>query len=123
MKTSPAYMFYASDTMADRRYREMTLEERGLFLSILNECWVNRSVPSDISRLAKWLSYGKDEIEGSLTSNVLSFFEVKDQDLISPDIERYRKEVLDRRAKRSVSLNCSPNCIQECSVVAFHFAQ
>jgi uncharacterized protein YdaU (DUF1376 family) len=104
MKTSPAFMFYASDAMADRRYRLMTLAERGLYISMLCECWVNFTVPSNKSQLAKLLGYQEVEIEANLTERLLSHFyksepDLASSDLASFDIEKYRKEVLERRAK------------------------
>lgn len=101
MKTAPAFMFYASDTMADKRYRLMTLAERGLYLSLLNECWVNRSMPADRNAIAKWLGYSADEIQPALTERVLSFFIEANGELTSPDLERYRKTLEERREKQS----------------------
>ncbi|MDQ3185721.1 MAG: hypothetical protein M3Q16_04525 [Pseudomonadota bacterium] len=100
-KTAPAFMFYASDMMADRRYRTMGLEERGLLLSILCECWVNRSMPSDAPSIGKWLSFPKEAIEAALTDKVLSFFDIHTNELTSPELERYRKELEMRRDNMS----------------------
>lgn len=100
-KTAPAFQLYASDTMADKRYRSMSLEERGLYLSILCECWVNRSIPADPSSIGKWLGFPKEVIEAALTRNVLSFF-VKDGDeLKSAELERYRTKLEEAREKMS----------------------
>lgn len=101
MKTAPAFQFYASDTMADLNYRLMTLEERGLFLSLLCECWVNRAVPTDSSGLAKLLGFPVDTIRTALTERVLSFFERKGDEIQSAELERYRKTLEDRRDRMS----------------------
>lgn len=100
MKSAPAFMFYASDAIADKRYRLMTLPERGLYLSMLCECWVNRAVPKSPDDLAKWLGYPPGEIRAGLTERVLSFFIEESGELKSPDLERYRKELDERRAKQ-----------------------
>jgi hypothetical protein len=100
-KTAPAFQFYASDTMADKRYRSMSLEERGLLISILCECWVNRSLPSDTQSISKWLSFTKDAIEAALTERVLSFFKIDRGEITSPELERYRTELEERREKMS----------------------
>lgn len=100
-KTAPSFQFYASDTMADRRYRSMSLEERGLLISILCECWVNRSLPSDPQSIGKWLGFAKDSIEATLTERVLSFFKIDKNEIISPELERYRTELEERREKMS----------------------
>jgi uncharacterized protein YdaU (DUF1376 family) len=101
MKTAPAYQFYASDAMADKRYRLMTLAERGLYLSLLNECWVNHSIPADPNAIAKWLGYSPDEIKSALTERVLAYFKSNQGELTSPELERYRHELEERRDKLS----------------------
>lgn len=101
MKTAPAFMVYASDTIADKRYRLMSLEERGLLLSLLCECWVNRSVPTNAGDLAQWLGYPVAAINAALTERVLSFFDEDQGELKAPELERYRGELEARRIKMS----------------------
>lgn len=100
-KTAPAFQFYASDTMADKRYRSMSLEERGLLISILCECWVNRSVPSDPQSIGKWLGFAKESIETALTQRVLSFFKIAESEITSPELENYRTKLEENREKMS----------------------
>lgn len=100
-QTAPAFQLYASDTIADKHYRLMSLEERGLLLSLLCECWVNRSVPADPDALGKWLGYQSGEVKAVLTSRVLSFFSACKGELINTKLERYRKELEERREKMS----------------------
>ena len=92
-KAPPAFQFYASDTMADRRYRCMNLGERGLLLSILCECWVNRTAPSDIDSLSKVLGFTRNEVETALTEGVLSFFRIEGGELINTGLAEYRKKL------------------------------
>lgn len=101
MKTAPAFMFYASDTIADKRYRMMTLAERGLYISLLNECWVNRSMPVEPNAVAKWLGFSVEEIKPALTGRVLSFFIEADGELTSSELEKYRTVLEERREKQS----------------------
>ena len=100
-KTAPYFAFYASDMMADKRYRMMSLSERGLLISLMSECWVNRAIPGDPEALGKWLGYPGAEIKGALTERVLAFFAKDKTDLICPEIEKYRTKILDRRNKQS----------------------
>jgi len=101
-QTSPAFQLYASDTIADKQYRLMSLEERGLLLSLLCECWVNRSVPAEPDALGKWLGFQSGEVKAALTSRVASFFSTSNGELINPKLERYRKELEERRKKMSI---------------------
>jgi hypothetical protein len=102
----PAYMYYASDVMANMHYRFMSLAERGLYISLTNECWVNYCVPADISLLAKYLGFPVEVIEIALTPNVLKFFEKKNDQLFCVEIENYRahlnekKEILSKSGKK-----------------------
>ncbi|MEB3315637.1 MAG: hypothetical protein VKK32_05450 [Candidatus Melainabacteria bacterium] len=73
-KAAPAFQLYASDLIADRRWRSMSLNERGLKSTLDCECWVNNSVPSNIPLLAKILGFPEQEIRSSLSENVMSFF-------------------------------------------------
>ncbi|WON72495.1 hypothetical protein [Nitrosospira sp. Is2] len=79
----------------------MSLEERGLFISILCECWVNRSLPSDPQSIGKWLGFAKDSIEAALTERVLSFFKTDKSEITSPELERYRTKLEEQRGKMS----------------------
>jgi hypothetical protein len=101
MKTAPYFAFYASDTMADKRYRSMRLDERGLLLSMMCECWVNHSLPDDAKTLGKWLGFTKDEVLLALTENVAEFFTLSKGEYICPEIEKYREKILERRRKKS----------------------
>ena len=41
-----------SDLSAAEEYLTAPLEERGLFLSMSVYCWVNRSIPNDLDKMA-----------------------------------------------------------------------
>lgn len=100
-KTSPYFAFYASDTMADKRYRMMNLSERGLLISLMCECWVNREIPSDPDAIGKWIGFPGGEVRDALTERVLSFFAKDKTDLICPEIEKYRQKILEARRRQS----------------------
>ncbi len=101
MKTSPYFAFYASDTMADKRYRSMRLDERGLLISMMCECWVNHSMPADADSLGKWLGFQSTEVKAAFTERVLSFFSAAKGELTCPEIEKYRDKILANREKQS----------------------
>jgi len=101
MKTSPYFAFYASDTMADKRYRSMHLDERGLLISMMCECWVNNTMPSDPDAIGKWLGFQNSEIKAALTVRVLSYFLEAKGELTCPEIEKYREKILAHREKQS----------------------
>lgn len=97
----PAYQEYASDLLANRHYKQMTLGEKGLFHLLKNECWVNSWLPSNHDKLAKYLGESVDSIKAHLTDSVLYFFEVSGEQLRCPELDRYRCELNLRQQKLS----------------------
>jgi uncharacterized protein YdaU (DUF1376 family) len=100
VETRPAVMLYAERLIADRRYRFMSLEERGLFLSLFCECWKNGSVPADLDQLAHYLGFEKDLIRLAASENCLSYFERQGSELICPQVETYRAEMIKKSERK-----------------------
>ena len=98
---APAFLCYASNIIADKRYRLMTPGERFVWVSIYLECWPNQSVPTKLDELAKYLGYPVEDIKAGLTERVLSFFKVVKGELTSPDLEEYREKNRLRNIKKS----------------------
>lgn len=93
IRRPPAFQFYPSNVMSSIQYRTMSLAERGLMMSIQNECWVNNSVPSDVKLLAKILSYSEDEVRNNLTENVMHFFYKDNDKIICPELIAYSQKL------------------------------
>ena len=94
----PAYQEYASTMLADIDFRSMTMEARGLLYTMRLECWANQKLPSDIEILSTVL--GKP-VKPDMLKAVDSFFEVKDDQITSPELENYRAYLEERREKQS----------------------
>jgi hypothetical protein len=92
-RPAPAYQEYASDILANRTYRAMTLAQRGLWDTIRKECWVNGSVPSSIPELAKYLGLDMNEVTKLMDSKLMACFEKNNADLTCPEIEAYRSKI------------------------------
>jgi len=101
MKPAPAFLCYASNIIADKRYRLMTPIERFVWVSIYLECWPNHAAPANPVELAKYLGYPVDVIKTGLTERVLSFFKETEEGLISPELEEYREKNRLRNLKKS----------------------
>ena len=100
-RPAPAYQEYASDILANRSYRAMSLAERGLWDTIKKECWVNGSVPSHKPELAKYLGLPLEKVIELMTPNLMTSFKVVDSDLICPELDGYRLQIEDRRQRQS----------------------
>lgn len=48
----PYYKWYWQDWRANRKVQRMSYVERGLYRELLDECWIEGSIPDDISELA-----------------------------------------------------------------------
>lgn len=53
MAKLPYYKMYPADADSDERYRLMTMEERGLYWTLLNLAWVNDGLPFETVQLAQ----------------------------------------------------------------------
>lgn len=93
-------MLYAERMLSDKRYRFMSLAERGLYMSMVYECWKNGSVPADRQELAQYLGIQYEEVSAAATERCLSFFKRRGADLICPEIEEYRTAVVERSRKK-----------------------
>ena len=97
----PYFPYYASNIIADKRYRLMSMQERAVWISIYTECWPNGAVPADPESLAKYLGFPVEQVKTGLTENVLSFFKAINGELISPQLEEYWGKQTKRRHKQS----------------------
>ncbi len=52
-KPLPYLRWYVSDYRASRRVQRLTWQERGIYRELLDECWVEGSIPDDVDRLAE----------------------------------------------------------------------
>jgi len=95
----PAFQEYAASFIANKNFRLMSLDERGLLMTMRFECWENLAVPSNRAALAKYLGF--DEANFPLTERVLSFFIIYEQNFICPELEDYRTHLFGIREKQS----------------------
>ena len=87
MKDVPYFPLYAANFLASRPYKLMSLQQRGLWISIYMECWVNGSLPADLNEMAKLLGFPALEVEQSISQLLYSFVEEVDGQLISKELE------------------------------------
>jgi hypothetical protein len=94
----PAFMLYAANLSVKREWRRMPLAERGLFLTMLMECWINQEIPADIPSLASYLYLDSGEV-ANLLPGVMWYFSTREGELFCPSLDQYRDEQ-DKRIER-----------------------
>jgi len=100
-RPTPAFLEYASDMLAKREFRLLSLAERGLLTTMRYECWANKCVPSSPSEMSILLALPEHEITKHLTPNVLSFFQQSGLNLNCPELDKYRENLLAREDAQS----------------------
>ncbi len=99
-REAPAYQEYAASILAQLPFRTMTLQDRGLYITMRYECWVNKQLPNNQRDLAKVLGLTIDEVNTSLPA-VMPFFKAKGDFIICPELEDYRAHLAERKIKQS----------------------
>ncbi|WP_438979027.1 hypothetical protein [Polynucleobacter sp.] len=101
MKDVPYFPLYAANIIASKYYRLMNLQERGLWISILMECWPNISVPNDVEELTAYLGARDGEITQQSLDKVLKVFQTRNDQIFSQELDDQRRNYLERRLKQS----------------------
>jgi hypothetical protein len=90
LRPPPAFQEYATDTLANRQFRLLSLPERGLRATMRMECWANEKIPCSAQELALFLNLNPADVQRNLTDGVLSYFEENDCNLSCPEPEDQR---------------------------------
>lgn len=99
-KDVPYFPLYAANMLAARPFKLMSLKERGLWITLQMECWVNGDTPASKDELAKYLGITINEIDEALTQKQFSFIQNIRDVFISPELEEYRKKYDEIRTKQ-----------------------
>lgn len=97
-----SYFEYPSDMLASRKFKVLSMEERGLLYTMRMEMWVNNSLPKNHKHLAKLLGETEDVIAKNLLA-IMPFFEIIGDEIISPDLEIYRMSLYAKRDAQSAA--------------------
>lgn len=97
----PWFRMFAANYLADRNFRTISLEERGLILSMLLECWASIDIPKNPTELSQILGVPVDQVRRALTSKALSFFDERGGSYHSRFLDDQRNKFLEeRKAKK-----------------------
>jgi len=101
-RKAPAYLEYASTTLADRKFRLMTASERGILWTMRLESWANETLPAEPSELAAILGLDAAEVATALPA-VMPFFVAENGEIRCPELDAYRAHLEARHLALSAS--------------------
>jgi len=100
MKDLPYFPMYAANIMSSRSYKIMNLTERGLWITVSLECWVNGGVPSSFKDMSKILGFPEEELRQYFSKYQTTFFHIENGQYVSRELEEYRKGYEEKREKQ-----------------------
>lgn len=99
---SPAFQFYPKDFLTDSNVVAMTLPERGAYITLLCICWLERSLSTDPTTLARLCRVTPARFT-QLWPALEPCFAVVDGRLIQPRMERERQKQETYRALKAAA--------------------
>ena len=97
----PAFQFYASDFLTDYKVVVMSMEARGVYITLLAHSWLERGLPDSEAQLSRICAQPENWQE--LWKEVRPCFEEKDGRLYSKRMEREREQLKSYIESRKVA--------------------
>ena len=100
MSKAPAFQFYAGDFLSDLKVATMSMEERGVYITLLAYAWLEEGLPQDEKKLARLCGNPKNFVK---TWEVVSecFYIDEDDRLKNPKMEEIRETLHSYKKKMS----------------------
>jgi uncharacterized protein YdaU (DUF1376 family) len=100
---SPAFQFYPKDFLTDENVVVMSLLERGAYITLICQCWIDGTIPADPERLAKMCGSPLSAFRKLWPALERCFVAARNTPdrLIHPRLERERKKQADFRARQA----------------------
>jgi uncharacterized protein YdaU (DUF1376 family) len=99
-RTLPYYKWFWQDWRANRKIQRMSYIERGLYRELLDECWVEGSIPNDLKELAD-ICGCPDEVMADAWQVLSSCFVLSDGVLVNEKLHSLRTEKDGERLKKA----------------------
>jgi len=96
-----AYMWSVRDWRGDDIYRLLSLEEKGAYRELLDECWIHQKIPNDVDRLARIAGMAIDAFKRLWSLIKEKFYEISEGWLSSKRLEQDRERLDEIREKRA----------------------
>lgn len=97
---APAFQFYPKDFLSDSNVLRMSMEARGVYITLLSLAWLDGAVPVEPSELARLVNL-PDKQFAKVWPSVRVCFQERDGQLIQPRLEAERAKQADYRRRQS----------------------
>lgn len=117
---SPAFQFYPKDFIGDANVAEMSMQERGVYITLICYCWDEGSIPSELDRVARLLSMPPKTLAKLWPAVKARFRPLEESNarLVHPRLEKerekqanHRRRQADRASKRWSSRNAATDAV------------
>jgi uncharacterized protein YdaU (DUF1376 family) len=99
---SPAFQFYPKDFLLDRNVRNMSMTERGVYITLLALCWLDNGLPTDLADLASEVGVPASKFDRMWHAGKLSeCFHERDGRYHHKRLDEERKKQADYRRRQS----------------------
>lgn len=97
---APAFQFYPKDFLSDSNVLRMSMEARGIYITLLSLAWLDGAVPVDPTELARLVNL-PDKQFAKVWPSIRVCFQERDGQLVQPRLEAERAKQADFRRRQS----------------------
>ena len=98
---APAFQFYANEFLMDEHVSLMSMQERGVYITLICKCWNEGSLPDDTERLARLCGVPLAAFRKAWPAIQPCFRSNGSDRLLHPRLEKERKKQRDYRRRQS----------------------
>lgn len=99
---APAFQWYPKDFLADGAVMRMSMTERGVYITLLSVCWLERDLPSDMKDLSRIVGMPAKRFQKMWTGALSACFQPGDEGrLTHKRLERERMKQEEHRQRSS----------------------
>ena len=93
----PFFIIYAEEMLSDEDFRLWTATERGIWITLIANCWREGSIPSNQKILASWCNMEPKDFTKHFVNVSMKFSLINNNTrLVSPRLELERSKALSR---------------------------
>jgi uncharacterized protein YdaU (DUF1376 family) len=100
--TSPAFQWYPKDYLSSSKVQRMSMTERGIYQTLLSQCWLDNGLPTDLAQLAQMVTMKEAQFTRIWTNGPLhQCFHERGGRLHNNRLDEERRKQADYRRRQS----------------------